>query len=151
MKREYPQNPIIAVGGVIFDGQSVLLVKRDREPARGQWSLPGGVVELGETLKEALMREIMEEVSIKVSIGGLVRVIDRIESDHEDGIRFHYVIADYWGWKVSGEPLAASDISDARFVGIEQTQRMGVHSDVEETIRMALQLREVQRKAHVSG
>jgi ADP-ribose pyrophosphatase YjhB (NUDIX family) len=147
MKREYPQNPIIAVGGVIFHGQTVLLVKRDREPARGQWSLPGGVVELGETLKEALMREIMEEVSIKIKIEGLVRIMDRIESDHEDRIRFHYVIVDYWGWKVSGEPRAASDISDARFVSLEQAQEMGVHSDVEETIRMALELREVQMDA----
>lgn len=147
MKREYPQNPIIAVGGVIFHGLTVLLVKRDREPARGQWSLPGGVVELGETLKEALMREIMEEVSIKIKIEGLVRIMDRIESDHEDRIRFHYVIVDYWGWKVSGEPRAASDISDARFVSLEQAQEMGVHSDVEETIRMALELREVQMKA----
>ena len=81
LKREYPSHPIIGVGGIIFRDESVLLVKRAQEPSKGQWSLPGGVVELGETLKEALMREIMEEVSINVRIGDLVRIIDRIESD----------------------------------------------------------------------
>jgi mutator protein MutT len=96
MKREYPEHPIMGVGGVIFHDQSVLLVRRNQEPAIGQWSLPGGAVELGETLDEALKREIQEEVSIKIEIGGLVRVLDRIIYDQEKRIRFHYVIADYW-------------------------------------------------------
>ena len=68
MKREYPEQPIVGVGAVIFKGQSVLLVKRDKEPGRGQWNLPGGAVELGETLVEALKRELHEEVTIKIEI-----------------------------------------------------------------------------------
>jgi mutator protein MutT len=141
MKREYPEHPIMGVGGVIFHDQSVLLVRRNQEPAIGQWSLPGGAVELGETLDEALKREIQEEVSIKIEIGGLVRVLDRIIYDQEKRIRFHYVIADYWGWMVSGEPHPASDISDARFVSLGQVQKMGVHEEVEETIVMGFDMR----------
>ena len=141
MKREYPEHPVIGVGGVIFRDQSVLVVKRNQEPGKGQWSLPGGAVELGETLNEALKREIQEEVSIKIEIGGLVRVVDRFIYDQEKRIRFHYVIADYWGWMVSGEPHPASDISDARFVSLGQVQKMGVHKEVEETILMGFDMR----------
>lgn len=141
MKREYPEQPIMAVGGIIFDKESFLLVKRNREPAMGQWSLPGGVVELGETLEEALKREINEEVSIEVGIGGLVRLLDRIVQDEKKRIRFHYVIADYWGWRVSGEPHPESDISDAFFVTLKQARGMGIHGEVEETIRMAMKMR----------
>jgi len=141
MKREYPEQPIVAVGGIIFDKESFLLVKRNREPAMGQWSLPGGVVELGETLEEALKREINEEVSIEVGIGGPVRLLDRIVQDEKKRIRFHYVIADYWGWRVSGEPRPESDISDACFVTLRQARGMGIHWEVEETIRMAMKMR----------
>ena len=141
MKREYPETPIIAVGGVIFHGQSVLLVKRNQEPGIGQWSLPGGVVELGETLTDALRREIYEEVSIKIEIGGLIRLLDRIMYDQDKRIRFHYVIADYWGWMVSGQPDPGSDISDARFLSPKHVQTMGIHKEVEETILMAAKMR----------
>ncbi len=141
MKREYPEQPIMAVGGIIFDKESFLLVKRNREPAMGQWSLPGGVVELGETLEEALKREINEEVSIEVGIGGLVRLLDRIVQDEKKRIRFHYVIADYWGWRISGEPRPESDISDACFVTLKQARGMGIHGEVEKTIRMAVKIR----------
>ncbi|MFC1867906.1 NUDIX hydrolase [Thermodesulfobacteriota bacterium] len=140
-KREYPERPIIGVGGIIFDDNSVLLVKRAQAPGTGKWSLPGGAVELGETLVDALNREVYEEVSIKIEIGGLVRLLDRILYDRENRIRFHYVIADYWGRLVSGRPKAASDVSDARFVAIDQAQKMGIDKEVEETIFMGLKMR----------
>jgi 8-oxo-dGTP diphosphatase len=142
MKREYPERPIVAVGGIIFHEDTVLLVKRDREPAMGQWSLPGGAVELGESLEEALKREIHEEVSIKIGIGGLVRLLERVVHDQERRVRFHYVIADYWGWKVSGEPRPASDISDARFVTLKEGRKLGIHKEVEATIVMAMKMRD---------
>ena len=146
MKREYPERPIIAVGGIIFHEDTVLLVRRNREPAMGQWSLPGGAVELGERLEEALKREIHEEVSIKIGIGGLVRLLDRVVHDEERRVRFHYVIADYWGWKISGQPCAASDISDARFVTLKEARKLGIHEEVEATISMAMKMRD-ERKA----
>ena len=97
MKREYPEAPIVGVGGVIFKDSSVLLVKRGQEPGKGQWSLPGGAVELGETLTHALKREILEEASINIEVGGLIRLLDRIVHDRQKRVQYHYVIVDKWG------------------------------------------------------
>ena len=98
-------------------------------------------MELGESLFEALKREIYEEASLEIEVKGLVRVIDRIIRDQEKRVQYHYVIVDYWGWKVSGELHPASDISDACFVPLNQVQRTGVQPAVEETILMAIDLR----------
>jgi 8-oxo-dGTP diphosphatase len=141
MKREYPRRPIIGVGGVIFDGARVLLARRNQDPGKGEWSLPGGAVELGEKVVDALKREIKEEAGIIVEIGGLVRVLDRIVYDQAKKVRFHYVIADYWGWRVAGELQPASDISDTRFVTLTALREMRVHPEVEETILIAEKLR----------
>ena len=141
MKREYPESPIVGVGGVIFKDTSVLLAKRNKEPGKGQWSLPGGAVELGETLTEALAREIAEEISIEIEIGGLVRVLDRIIHDQEKRVKYHYVIVDYWGLMVSGQPAPATDVIDARLVKLSQLKEWGITSEVEETILMAERMR----------
>ena len=142
LKREYPESPIVGVGGVIFDGHTVLLAKRGQEPAKGAWSLPGGAVELGEKLIDALKREIREEIGIEIEVGGLVRVLDRILCDDGDRIRYHYIIVDYWGWKVSGEPAPGSDTSDICFVPLKEIQKRDIHKEVLETILMAAKLRE---------
>ncbi len=145
MKREYPESPIVGVGGVIFDGASVLLAKRGQEPAKGTWSLPGGAVELGEKVIDALKREIREEIAIEIEVGGLVRVLDRILCDEKKRIRYHYVLVDYWGWRVSGEPKPGSDTSDICFVPLEGIQNKDIHREVLETILMAAELRERAR------
>src|SRR3989304_272920 len=98
VRREYPNSPIIGVGAIIFNGDQVLLAKRGQEPGKGLWTLPGGVVELGECLEEAVKREILEELSVEIRICGLVRLLDRIVRDEAGKIRYHYVIADYWGY-----------------------------------------------------
>lgn len=144
MKREYPVQPIIGVGGVIFRDRSVLLALRGREPGKGQWSLPGGAVELGESLQEALKREIWEEASLRIEIGGLVRVLERIIRDPDGRVRFHYVIADYWGRAVSGELRAGSDIDDARFFDLGTIGDMPVHEEVKETVFRGLRMREAR-------
>lgn len=141
MKREYPDSPIVGVGAVIFDGATVLLAKRGQEPAKGTWSLPGGAVELGEKAVDALKREIREEIGIEIEVGGLVRVLDRILHDEEKKIRYHYVIVDYWAWKVSGEAKPASDTSDICFVPLEEIEKKDIHKDVRDTIFMAAELR----------
>ncbi|MGE5842765.1 MAG: NUDIX hydrolase [Deltaproteobacteria bacterium] len=146
MKREYPEFPIVGVGAVIFDGVSVLLAQRGQEPAKGAWSLPGGAVELGEKLVDALKREIREEIGIEIQVGGLVRVLDRIVRDGGKRIRYHYVIVDYWGWKVSGEPKPGSDASDLSFVPLKEIREKDIHRDVLETIFMAVELRELAKK-----
>ncbi|RPJ36734.1 MAG: NUDIX domain-containing protein, partial [Deltaproteobacteria bacterium] len=83
MKREYPEQPIVGVGAILFQEESVLLIKRGREPARGQWSIPGGVVDLGETLQAAVAREALEETHLEVEPFALVKVLDRIFRDKE--------------------------------------------------------------------
>jgi len=142
LKREYPESPIVGVGGVIFDGASVLLAKRGQEPAKGTWSLPGGAVELGERVVDALKREIQEEVGIEIEVGGLVRVLERIIQDQGNRVRYHYVIIDYWGWKVSGHPTPGSDTSDICFVPLEGIRKWDIHREVLETILMAVELRD---------
>lgn len=142
MKREYPDQPIIGVGGIIFNSDTILLVKRDKAPGKGEWSLPGGAVELGETLLEALEREIEEETSLKVKIRDLVRVLERITHDNNGEIQFHYVIADYWGWSTSGTPSAGSDVSDTKFINLSQIKDMDLNNEVVQTIKMAVEMRD---------
>lgn len=145
MRREYPESPVIGVGGVIFDGETVLLARRNQDPGKGVWTLPGGAVELGETLEEALRREMLEETSITIGIGGLAKLLDRIVYDEEKAVRYHYVIADYWGWKVSGTLRPGSDVSDVRFVPLGDISHLGLHGVVVETIGLAAGMREARR------
>ena len=141
MKREHPEHPIVGVGAVVFYGESVLLARRNQNPGRGQWSLPGGVVELGETLLEALSRELREEVSITIDVGGLVGVFDRIIPDADDGIHYHYVIVDYWGWIASGHPRPGSDISEVRLVALDDIENSGIDRELRNTILKAVAMR----------
>lgn len=110
--REYPPQPLVGVGGVILEGGKVLLVRRAHEPLRGEWSLPGGVVEVGEKLTEALRREIREETGLAVRVGPLVEVLDRIHRDEQGRVRFHYVLVDYLCHVESGSAGAASDAAE---------------------------------------
>ncbi|MBW1705025.1 MAG: NUDIX hydrolase [Deltaproteobacteria bacterium] len=141
MKREYPKRPFVGVSAVVFREQSVLLARRKQDPGRGQWSLPGGVVELGETLLEALSRELREEVSIIIEVGGLVGVYNRIIRDKDDHIHYHYIIVGYWGCIASGRPKPGSDISEVRFVAIEDIETCGVDPELRETILKAVEMR----------
>ena len=137
MKREYPEHPIVGVSAVIFVDRSVLLVLRNQEPARGKWSLPGGAVELGESILEALERELREELSVKIAVGGLVGVFDKIFHDHKNQVQYHYVVVDYWGWLVEGHPTPASDISDALLVPLDELEEFDVDQELKETVRKA--------------
>jgi 8-oxo-dGTP diphosphatase len=115
MKRHYPDQPLVGVGAVIFRGEEVLLVRRGQEPARNEWSLPGGLVELGETLTAALTREIAEETGLTVRPLGICAVLPRIFPDASGRIAYHYVLVDYLCDYLEGEPRPASDITAARF------------------------------------
>jgi len=113
---EYPLQPIIAVGAVVVHQEQILLIRRGKEPAQGEWAIPGGRVELGETMREAAVREVMEETGISIRPGELVYSFETIESDSDDRIRFHYVIFDFMAEYQSGEPHAQDDALDARWV-----------------------------------
>ena len=116
MQREYPDNPVLGVGAVIFNNEKVLLVKRGKEPGYGKWSIPGGAVELGKTLKESLLKEVREETGLEVEIGGMVEVLDWVSRDAYDRIKYHYVLVDYWCKCLFLKPNPSSDVLDARWV-----------------------------------
>jgi 8-oxo-dGTP diphosphatase len=116
MSREYPSGAIPSVGVVVCDGDRVLLVLRGQEPSRGKWSIPGGVVELGETIREAAQREVKEECGLDIKVGDVISVRDAIVRDDEDRIRFHYVLVDVVAGHVGGKLSAGSDVVDARWV-----------------------------------
>lgn len=115
MQREFPPAPLVGVGAVVVDGGRVLLVQRGGEPLRGHWTLPGGVLEVGETLAEGVAREVKEETGLEVEIVELVEILDRIHRQ-EGRVRFHYVLADYLCRVTGGELRAASDADAVRWV-----------------------------------
>jgi 8-oxo-dGTP diphosphatase len=124
--RNYPDRPIVAVGAVILDGDRVLLVQRGQEPMKGHWSLPGGVVEIGESLAAALAREVREETSLDIAVGPVVDVLDSIRHDAGGRTEYHYVIIDYACRLRSGAPTAAArgtDAADVRWVPIADLDR----------------------------
>lgn len=112
MARAYPERPVVGVGAVIVVEGRVVLVRRAHPPMEGQWTLPGGTVELGEALEAALVREMREEIGLEVEVGPLVEVFDRIERDADGRVRFHHVIADYACRAIGGALRAADDAAE---------------------------------------
>ena len=115
MQREFPETPLVGVGAVVVDQGRVLLVRRGHEPLKGQWSLPGGGLEVGESLTAGVVREVSEETGLTVEPLELIELLDRIHRDGER-VRYHYVIADYLCRVVGGELKAASDADAVRWV-----------------------------------
>src|ERR1700737_5171753 len=120
--REYPDRPIVGVGGVVIENGRALLIRRGSEPLLGEWSIPGGSLELGETLEEGVARELLEETGLEVRVLELIEVFDRIyvestagAAEEKRGPRFHYVIVDYLCERLSGAPRAASDVPPVVF------------------------------------
>lgn len=137
---EFPTEPGVGVGAVILDGERVLLVKRGHEPLKGQWSLPGGTVELGETLEEAVAREVREETGLTITIGPVVEVFDRIDRGLDGRVRFHYVIVDFACTPASGALSHASDADDAQWVPVSDLAAYNVTQKATDVIRKALEL-----------
>jgi ADP-ribose pyrophosphatase YjhB (NUDIX family) len=138
MKREYPEHPIIGVGAVIVEGGRVLLVRRDTEPLRGEWSVPGGMLELGEKLRDGVCREALEETGVTVEPGEVLEVFDSIFTDKLGKTQYHYVLIDYLCRPISGVAQAGSDVSDVRWTSLEALPAMGLRESVEQVVRMGL-------------
>ncbi len=122
MAREYPEKPVVGIGGVVIEDNRTLLIRRGSEPLRGQWSIPGGTLELGESLQAGVARELREETGLEVRVLELIEVFDRIfpsqtgnDGSPVRGPKFHYVIVDYLCERISGEARAGSDVTDVAF------------------------------------
>jgi 8-oxo-dGTP diphosphatase len=139
MKRDYPEQPIIGVGAVIVSGGRVLLVRRDTEPLRGEWSVPGGMLELGEKLRDGVRREVLEETGLEVEPGEVLDVFDSIFTDALGRTQYHYVLIDYLCRVMSGEARAGSDVSDVRWVGPEALAAIGLRDVTEQVVRKGLE------------
>jgi mutator protein MutT len=124
--RQYPERPIVGVGAVIVDDGKVVLIRRRYEPLKGHWSLPGGMVEVGETLQAALAREMLEETGLVVEVGPVIEVFDRITRDEQRRVRYHFVLIDYLCRPVSGELRAGSDVDAAIWVDPRQLGEYGL-------------------------
>ena len=138
MKRDYPDRPIVGVGAVIVNDGRALVVKRAVDPLRGQWSVPGGAVELGETLRQAVAREVLEETGLVIEAGEVLDVFDSIYRDPEGRAQYHYVLIDFRCRLLGGELRAASDVSEVRWVTASELPALQMASTAEQVIRKAL-------------
>jgi 8-oxo-dGTP diphosphatase len=146
MKREYPKAPIAAVGVVVLKGDRVLLVRRGKEPGRGRWGLPGGAVELGETVAQAAEREVDEECGIEVQVRDVIEVIDRIIHDDDSQIRYHYILIDLLAEHRRGDPIASSDAMEVRWVVEKELDQWALSPATRRVIRKGLRMAESQRQ-----
>ena len=138
--RQYPARPIVGVGGVVLIDGRVLLIKRRFEPLVGRWSLPGGALEVGETLAEGLAREMKEETGLDVEVGPVVDVFDRITRDPDGRTRFHYVLVDYVCRSRGGAPVAGSDVSAVVLADVNDLSRYDLTPKTLEVIARALDM-----------
>ena len=137
MKREYPDRPIVGVGAVIIHQERVLLVKRGAPPLLGEWSLPGGVVEIGETLRAAAVREAREETGLIVEAGEVLEVLDRIIPGENGRPRYHYVLIDFLCRVAGGELQAAEDAADAVWASQDELTKFKLETPAMDVIRKA--------------
>lgn len=140
MARDYPEAPVAAVGGVVIDDGAVLLVRRAFPPRQGEWSLPGGRLELGESLTEGVAREVREETGLEVEVGVVVDVFDRVHRDEAGRIRYHFVIVDFLCRPRGGTLAAADDAADVRWVPRAEVAALGVNAHAVGVIERAFDL-----------
>ena len=124
MSRSYPNRPIVGVGVVVFRDDRVLLIKRGKPPRMGDWSLPGGMQEIGETVFEAAVREVQEETGVTICDIALIDVVDSITLDDDARVQFHYTLIDVVAKWRSGEPAGGSDAMHAEFVSLDDVSKM---------------------------
>jgi len=153
MGREYPDRPVVGIGGVVIENGQVLLIKRGSEPLRGQWSIPGGLLELGESLQQGVARELLEETGLEVRVHELIEVFDRIYSEGVEGgagppqrPRYHYVIVDYLCERISGKAKAGSDVTDVAYAREDDLERFQLTATALRVLKTAFAMERARDK-----
>ena len=141
MSREYPDRPMVGVGAVIWRGRQVLLIRRGKPPRVGQWSLPGGAQQLGETLREAITREVREETGLELAEPRLLTTVDLVERDPDGRVRYHYTLVDFTAEAPDGEPVAGDDAAAVAWFEADQLAGLGLWSETLRIIDEAAALR----------
>ena len=135
MNREFPETPLVGVGAIIIEDSRVLLVKRAHPPLQAQWSIPGGVLEVGEFVREAAIREAREETGLIVEPADLLGVYDRVLRNPEQRVQYHYVLIDFLCRKIGGELAAASDAAEVRWFTRQDLPELHLAEDTQDVIR----------------
>jgi 8-oxo-dGTP diphosphatase len=157
LSREYPEAPRAGVGAVVLDGERVLLVRRGEPPSQGKWSIPGGLIHLGERIEEAVIREVEEECGLQVQPLGVCGVIDRVipgesrDSTSPPPIRYHYVLVDFVAIPIGGSLRAGSDAADARWVALDELGQYETTDGLATMIDLAVRLRHADRHGGLIG
>jgi len=133
--KRYPDRPCLAVGAIVFRDGRVLLVRRGQPPAEGEWAIPGGSVEVGETLQQAAQRELLEETGIVIQAGEPCFIFDVIQTDTDGRVRFHYLVIDLLAVYVEGDPRAGGDAADARWVSGEELGELTLNPTTRELLQ----------------
>jgi 8-oxo-dGTP diphosphatase len=139
MRREYPECPLIGVGAVIIRNNQVVLVKRGQAPLQGEWSIPGGLLEVGETLRQGAEREALEETGLAAKATELLGVFERLVADDDKRTRYHYILIDFLCEVAAGELNAAGDAADARWFSPEELSSLPLPGDTAAVIRLAFE------------
>jgi 8-oxo-dGTP diphosphatase len=138
IKRDYPDRPLIGVGAVIVADSRVVVVRRGHEPLKGEWSIPGGVLEIGEVLRDGAAREALEETGLVVEPGEVLEVLDRIVRDPEGRIQFHYVLIDFLCRPKEGELHAGGDAEEARWISLGELDSFAIADSATAVLRKGL-------------
>jgi len=134
MKREFPESPFVGVGAVIVENDRVLLIRRGQPPLLGEWSLPGGVLECGEALRDAVAREAREETGLTVDVGEMLGVYERIIRADDGRVRYHYVLIDFLCRRVAGQVKAGSDAAEVGWFRGEELPALKLAADANDVV-----------------
>jgi mutator protein MutT len=149
-RREYPDRPLVGVGGVIIEKERALLIKRGSAPLKGEWSIPGGMLELGETIVQGVRRELLEETAVEADVLDLIEVFERITTDDTGRPQYHFVILDYLCEVVRGEAQAGSDVTDVAWVAESELGKYSLTPTATRVIRKAFEMVR-RRKGSIAG
>lgn len=138
--REYPERPVLGVGGVVIAQGLALLVRRANPPLEGEWSIPGGMLEVGETLVEGVRRELAEETGIEVRVHGVIEVFERISLDAAGKAEYHYVVLDHYCEVIRGEAKPGSDVTEVAWVSEADLEKHSLTPSAAQVIRKAFQI-----------